>query len=305
MEITEEQIAAIDINSEVWYYFSLKDPQLTLKVGRSFNRNDIIQRVFNVLCRSDKLDIIKDIITNDKNKIDITQGIKESILNGNLDNVKFLVENGFDFKKNCSKSLLKDIVHCKNIMILKYLIEECRYDIETNNGYLLTYACKHVLIDVILYLLTKNPSECSIINSLDFIINCSLIEIVKILIDHNKKLVNKALFIAATYDKDDIFQYLVEEQGAIINKDIESEAETGIWVKKFIKNHKLKRYFGIESEDSLNIKFPGLIGMEYDKYYYGYLLKKVGSRYILEDFESKYTILKQLNLGEPGFFTLE
>ena len=340
MNITVDNV--LGASKEVLDYLIKLNPELILGIGQAHNKIYIIDEVFKIYCSDGNIirivDIVRQISSPNlitgiklaicKNQIEVVRYLcnyinvvtvynelfEFSIEQGNLETMKIFIEKGANNAK--SDDILVKAIKNKKLNIVDYLVQNYDYEL---NSYILEHACNLKCDDILKSLLKKyvstDKSRQMLINLFPYLNRLSTF---KILIETDKELIkeNKLLCDIVKYDVVEMFEYMID-QGAEITDEIKEMAEDEI--KDFIEEISKDRYFGVESDDPIDVDLPDLICIEEDRYYCAYPLKRIGTRstdlnlasekaygkrYVLENLEIKASILRQLNLGEPGFFTL-
>ena len=184
-------------------------------------------------CRHGKLDIVKyfvkefNIDINDNNIYEnfVKSPIEEAIRSNNIDLVKYLIRNGADIHTN-EKDIFIIIVKYSNIDMLKYLVNECNFNIKridsefnmSNNtikGGLIEVASIYQKSDIVRYLLEEHGLE--IKNKKD-ILSYFIhdFDMIKYLVEkYDVSITEDALVLAV--GRTDVFKYLLDKVENINN----------------------------------------------------------------------------------------
>lgn len=197
---------------------------------------------------------------------------REACINGNLDLVKFMVENGADIQENKNYPIQFAIAH-RHLEIVKYLIEKGA-NVLNDDNLALRRASSNGHLEVVKLLIEHGADVKTCDNySIERASKNGHLEVVKILIDH----------------------------GAEVTDEIINNAKDN--VKEYLKSIKNIVYYGFVSKDKLDIKLPDLLEInKNNQYYYVYKMTRCDcdnqggeeSSYYLEDLLDKQKILLSL-----------
>lgn len=244
--------------------------KIKLLISHGFDIKLYEQEILNRVCRYGQLEILKYLVENGDDVKKCPSSLLTSVNYDYWEVAKYLIDNGIDLSTDES---IVTVSHSGNLEMVKYLVEH-NANIHVCNDLAVGYASENGHLEIVKYLMSKGANI------------------------HTRN--EYAIRWAICYSHFDVVNYLLEN-GAIVTDDTfkNSTAE----MQKIIKLYQNKEYYGICSETKLEFKLPDITEInKNNKYYYVYTCVTDGEGWTLPDLIIKYKILSSLEKGEPKHY---